>query len=1379
MTGSINAGLYDSSTSTATVSAATNAPDFTPMKVVASSGKTLVFKNVYFTGAKCLMMSAAVSSGSTNKSIELYIDSVDASNKIGVLNTGSHAKVNDYDFTEQYADLAEVTGTHDLIFSFKDTTELELDWFKMTSYTGTETKEQKDARMEWWREAKYGQFIHMGAYSYLGGYYKGTKYTGYSEWIMEKMKISKTDYMANAAANFNPVDFDAEKIVSDAKAAGEKYIIITSRHHEGFSIYDTQIRNFKDYSLFSVGNGGNYTGPDPLKALSRECKKQGLHFGAYITIMDWYDPSQENYKDIVSDSAKAEYKAQLKGQVKELIEDYGVEVFFFDGDWVSWWTNDDGKEMYRYILSLNEKCIVNDRVGHNRSKTIGDYSTPEQKIPDTGSDYDWESCVTMNGSWGYKVGDNNWKTPQWIITSLLDVTSKGGNLLLNVGPNGNGTVQQEAINNMNAAGKWLAEYGQYVIYGAEANIFSSNLDSNIRVTTKTEETDEGTIGKIYVSLLEKDPKKVGTVTIPAVENTIISAIALTSGKEIPYQSLGDKLLLDISETEKQDYATIFEITVVGAPEEAYDHGNLAYKKEVSASSVYSSNYSAGNMVDGNTTSTRWAPDDSEKNPYAVIDLGKPCTVGSFVLYEYKQEKDTKQYRCASFKVSASTDGENWEEIYTGGEIGEREEFVLYAPAEARYLKIHDFEKLNGSTGNVSIYEWEVYAPDRLDPNISIDNTADKIMTPSITLTGTCSDCTGSETVSVKVKGETLPAFTVPAEVVYDENINGTWSLTLSKASLAEENLTFTAYLCGEDGSLLAADTYYAEYVGTADLSRNDSVKTESSTEFSGYYSAEKLLDGDMTTRWAPKDPGEKGDNDPSVIIDLGSCKDIGSIALYEWFDDKFDNAYRCESFKLSVSNDKNEWTQVYSGGEIGEKLVAALTEPVTAQYLKIYEIRTKSSKGNVSLLEVEIYPPDLSGTVKITGEAKSGKTLTASLEDGNTAGDLSYQWKRDGVNISGATGSTCILSDDDIGRTITVTIGSTDRLGTLTGEGVTVLAPDNRVYTITFDPNGGTVTQTSDVTSNDGKLSSLPVPTRSGSYTFSGWYTSADGGNQVTTSTVFYADTTIFAHWTHSGNKNSISTPVNATGGTVTVSPKNASRGTTVTITVKPDDGYVLDSIAVTDNNGYDIKLTDNGDGTYSFIMPSSRVSVAAVFTAVSEESENPFTDVSENDYFYNPVLWAVKNGITEGTSSTTFSPGAVCTRAQMVTFLWRAAGCPSPKTEVNPFTDISPDDYYYNAVLWAAENNITKGTTETAFGPDDTCTRAHTVTFLYRAAGIPDTDAVNDFIDVDTDDYYAAAVDWAVNYEITNGTGNNMFSPDDDCSRDQIVTFLYRWIVR
>ena len=188
---------------------------------------------------------------------------------------------------------------------------------------------------------------------------------------------------------------------------------------------------------------------------------------------------------------------------------------------------------------------------------------------------------------------------------------------------------------------------------------------------------------------------------------------------------------------------------------------------------------------------------------------------------------------------------------------------------------------------------------------------------------------------------------------------------------------------------------------------------------------------------------------------------------------------------------------------------------------------------------------------------------------------------------------------------------------------------------------------------------------------------------------------------------------------------------------------------------------------------------MAAVFTAVSEESENPFTDVSENDYFYNPVLWAVKNGITEGTSSTTFSPGAVCTRAQMVTFLWRAAGCPSPKTEVNPFTDISPDDYYYNAVLWAAENNITKGTTETAFGPDDTCTRAHTVTFLYRAAGIPDTDAVNDFIDVDTDDYYAAAVDWAVNYEITNGTGNNMFSPDDDCSRDQIVTFLYRWIVR
>ena len=168
---------------------------------------------------------------------------------------------------------------------------------------------------------------------------------------------------------------------------------------------------------------------------------------------------------------------------------------------------------------------------------------------------------------------------------------------------------------------------------------------------------------------------------------------------------------------------------------------------------------------------------------------------------------------------------------------------------------------------------------------------------------------------------------------------------------------------------------------------------------------------------------------------------------------------------------------------------------------------------------------------------------------------------------------------------------------------------------------------------------------------------------------------------------------------------------------------------------------------------------------------------MSSSDYYYDAVYWAVENGITTGTSATTFSPDASCTRAQMVTFLWRAAGSPEPETTVMPFTDVSSSDYYYKAVLWAVEEGITTGTSATAFSPDLAVTRAQTATFLYRFAGAPTVSGSNSFTDVDADAYYADAVLWAANEGITTGTSTTTFSPDDDCTRAQIVTFLYRYM--
>lgn len=246
--------------------------------------------------------------------------------------------------------------------------------------------------------------------------------------------------------------------------------------------------------------------------------------------------------------------------------------------------------------------------------------------------------------------------------------------------------------------------------------------------------------------------------------------------------------------------------------------------------------------------------------------------------------------------------------------------------------------------------------------------------------------------------------------------------------------------------------------------------------------------------------------------------------------------------------------------------------------------------------------------------------------------------------------------------------------------------------------------------------------------------------------------------------------------GDITASHKCASRGTTVTVTVTPDEGYELNTLTATDASGNQLTLTGKDNGIYTFTMPASKVDLAATFTEIQKAPVNPFTDVKEGEYYYEAVLWAAENGITEGTSDTTFSPNAPCTRAQIVTFLWRAAGSPAPKSSSNPFVDVSADAYYYSAVLWAVENGITNGTGDgSTFSPDAVCSRSEAVTFLHRAKGSPAAATHNTFTDVPSGAWYASAVDWAVEQQITNGTGGNTFSPAADCTRAQIITFLYR----
>ena len=282
----------------------------------------------------------------------------------------------------------------------------------------------------------------------------------------------------------------------------------------------------------------------------------------------------------------------------------------------------------------------------------------------------------------------------------------------------------------------------------------------------------------------------------------------------------------------------------------------------------------------------------------------------------------------------------------------------------------------------------------------------------------------------------------------------------------------------------------------------------------------------------------------------------------------------------------------------------------------------------------------------------------------------------------------------------------------------------------------------------------------------------------------YYVSSTANGVWTvsysapYSGGSSSdptysVSTPSKTENGSVTVSPKNASKGDRVTITVTPDKGYELDKLTVKDASGNKLKLTDKGNGKYTFTMPGSKVTVSAEF--VEEQAASIFADVPADAYYAKAVEWAVKNGITNGKDNGLFGSNDPCTRGQIVTFLWRAAGSPKPETRAMPFTDVPVGSYYYDAVLWAVENGITKGTSDTTFSPNMTCSRAQIVAFLWRSEKSPAAGTANPFADVKSTAYYAGAVLWAVKENITKGTTNTTFSPDADCTRAQIVTFLWR----
>lgn len=517
--------------------------------------------------------------------------------------------------------------------------------------------------------------------------------------------------------------------------------------------------------------------------------------------------------------------------------------------------------------------------------------------------------------------------------------------------------------------------------------------------------------------------------------------------------------------------------------------------------------------------------------------------------------------------------------------------------------------------------------------------------------------------------------------------------------------------------------------------------------------------------------------------------DVSNLLVYSWTDMTTYPSYEDTDQNTSVTCSTEQgqgvgkdgktytFTVQYPKIERSTQTIRVDTTDRTANCGDTLDPRSVSAQGKISYdsNNKTVATVDSNGVVKALKAGETTITIRASQTDDYRAAEISYklivshkysdEWKNDGKGYY----KECACGDKSYAsavpvlgvtldkQTMNLTAGST---GSLTAN-INPANAANKSLTWTSDNTAvATVNENGKVTAVAEGTANITVKTVDGEKTAVCAVTvtakTSGGSSSGGSSTPAYP----------------VTTPNKPENGSVTVSPTSAKRGSIVTITVTPDAGYVLDELTVTDKDGKELSLTKKSDTEYTFVMPAGKVEITPSF--VKQTPSQAFVDVKTGDYFYDAVLWAVEKGITNGTSAETFSPEALCTRAQIVTFLWRAAGSPVVNYAMD-LSDVAGDAYYAEAVRWALSEGITTGTSDHTFSPDATCTREQSVTFLYRAAGSPAVSGESAFEDVGADAYYARAVAWAAQNGVTNGISQALFGTGSDCTRAQIVTFLYR----
>jgi alpha-L-fucosidase len=503
-----------------------------------------------------------------------------------------------------------------------------------------ETEQQHTQRMQWWEEARFGMFIHWGIYSVPAGIYQGKEVPGIGEWIMNRGKIPMAEYQ-QYAAQFNPVLFNADSVVSLAKAAGMRYIVITSKHHDGFAMFRSDVSNFNvvDATPFKR---------DVIAEMAAACKKYGMRLGLYYSqAQDWNHPggaANGGHWDKNQDGSMDEYIDKIAvPQMREILTKYGpISVLWFDTPRDM--TPERAARIYD-VLKLQPDIITNNRLGGGYS---GDLETPEQYIPATGyPGRNWEACMTMNDTWGYKKNDKNFKSDKLLIRNLIDIASKGGNYLLNIGPTSEGLVPAESVERLRQIGKWMDVNGG-AIHGTTSGPF--NYLSWGRATRKGQ--------TLYLHVF--DWPAGGVLYVP-LHNPIESVRLLADNRSLTFKTDHAGLSITLPAAAPDTIATVIAVKFKGEP---VVPPIASLGRAAMASSTDSANESAANAFDGNAK-TAWHAAKTDTTAWLQVDLGKPVAISAVAIQEGNNggEQNIRAYRLEY------QEGGEWKTLFEGGKIG--------------------------------------------------------------------------------------------------------------------------------------------------------------------------------------------------------------------------------------------------------------------------------------------------------------------------------------------------------------------------------------------------------------------------------------------------------------------------------------------------------------------------------------------------------------------------------------------------------------------------------------------------------------------------------------------------------------------------------------